>query len=128
MEKPLLAAIERASAHHGITRSAFIRQACMGALESAPREPDWEALVDSTMGLFYFDLGVLKKRLVQTGFVSPEGWTVIRKKIADKKGPVEQSMNLASPYHQLLRLLGLSPKAVQEDVKNNRITKLKGGE
>jgi hypothetical protein len=128
VDKSLVKGIERASALYGLTKSEFIRQACVRALGELEKEPDWDRLVESTRGLFYYDLAVLKKRLQQTGYVSPEGWAVIQKKITDKKGPVEQAMNLPSPYYQLLHLLGLNPKTVEADIKNDRITKLKGGE
>ncbi len=127
MDKPLLEAIAKAAEKYGMTRSAFIRQACVHALEEGANGPDWEALVDSTMGPFYYDLKLLKARIGQIGYVSPEGWAIVKKKITDKKGPVESLMNLQSPYDQLLRLLELSPKVVEADIKNHRPTKLGGG-
>jgi hypothetical protein len=79
------------------------------------------------MGPFYYDLKLLAGRLTQTGFVSPDGWAIVKKKITEEKGPVEEMMSLPSPYHQLLHHLGLGPKSVETDIKNGRITKLKGG-
>lgn len=128
VDKSLVRGIERASALYGVTKSEFIRQACLRALGELQKDPDWDRLIESTRGLFYYDLAVLARRLREQGYVSPEGWAVIQRKITAVKGPAENMMGLKAPYHQLLDLLGLNPKSVESDVKNDRITKLKGGD
>ncbi len=127
VDRPLMDGIERASAVHGLTKSDFIRQACQKALQELDKEPDWNVLIESTRGLFYYDLVALAKRLRKNGYISPEGWAAIKSKITDVAGPAETLQGLTSPYRQLLRHLHLNPRSVEDDIKKGRITKIEGG-
>ncbi len=114
IEKPLLAGIDSASGRYGVTRSAFVRQALQKALKEIAEEPDWNYLVESTKGPFFYDLAGLAKRLQHVGYLTPEGIRVLRKKIHNQEGPGEILQGLPSPYEQLLRKLGLTPRKVEE--------------
>ena len=126
-EKQLLDGIDRASGRFGLTRSAFIRQACLKALREVQDEPDWDDLLESTKTPFYYDLAGLAKRLQYVGHISPEGLRTLRRKISDQVGPAETLQGLPSPFEQLLRKLGLTRKRVDDAIAKGETLVLKIG-
>lgn len=127
LEKQLLEGIDRASGRFGLTRSAFVRQACLKALKEVQDEPDWGNLLESTKSPFYYDLNGLAKRLQYVGYISPNGLRTIRQKISDQVGPAEVLQGLPSPFEQLLRKLGLTRKRIEEASSKGDTVRLKIG-
>src|SRR5438034_11296968 len=82
-EKPLLEGVERAAGRFGLSRSAFIRQACQKALTEVQEEPNWSDLLESTKTPFYYDLPSLVRRLQHVGYITPKGLRLVRQKIHD---------------------------------------------
>ena|SRR3990170_4042469 len=126
-EKQLVDGIDRASGRFGLTRSAFVRQACLMALKAVQDEPDWDDLLESTKSPFYYDLGGVAKRLQYVGYISPKGLRTIRQKVSDQVGPAEVLLGLPSPFEQLLRKLGLTRKRVEEATVKGETLLLKVG-
>ncbi|HEX9340513.1 MAG TPA: hypothetical protein VF992_05005 [Thermoplasmata archaeon] len=124
-EKPLLEGVERAAGRFGVTRSAFIRQACQQALAGVQEEPDWEDLLKSTRTPFYYDLPALARRLQHVGYLTPRGLRVLKQRIVDTVGAAEVLQALPSPYEQLLRRLGLTKKKVDEALEKDESIALK---
>jgi hypothetical protein len=118
-EKPLLEGVERAAGRYGLTRSAFIRQACQKALAEVEGEPDWNELLESTRTPFYYDLAGLARRLQHVGYITPKGLRVLKLKVHDKVGTAETLQGIPSPYEQLLRRLGLTRRKVDEAIQKD---------
>lgn len=125
LEKQLLDGVDRASGRFGLTRSAFVRQACMKALQEVQDEPDWGDLIESTRNMFYYDLNGLAKRLLYVSYISPEGLRILQQKISDQVGPAELLQGIPSPFEQLLRKLGVTKKRAKEALTRKETLRLK---